>query len=71
MIMRKFIEKSDEIMEEAYEDLENGKDLKAYIKASKSGIIEGFGDGVLIIGLFYATIGTAYLICKACKIKVN
>lgn len=71
MLMRKIIEKSDKAVKEADENAENGKVLKAFVKAAKAGAIEGFGEGVLITGLIYFTIGTAHLICKVAKVKVK
>lgn len=71
MLMRKIIEKVDQTEKEAYKDLDNKEKLKAYVKAAKAGVIEGFADGALLAGLIYATIGISYSICEIAKIKVE
>lgn len=59
LIARHILNKSDNLMKEAYES----NDIKSYGKAFLSGIIDGFVDGAFVIGTA-CIIKTIYLNIK-------
>ena len=46
LIVRRILNKSDDLMKEAYES----DDIKGYGKAFLSGVIGGFVDGIFVMG---------------------
>ena len=66
MLTREVLDKADELLETATEDLENGKTKRGLTKAFCSGAIEGF-CAVAIIGYIPMTIAAYVWKHKALK----